>query len=81
MALTEETADIVSPKPTNCAVLDDGDRTAPGVGLSATHALSRWTELSKLLDEDQYRSFLDHLETYLIYVEYILMKAACDTKM
>ena len=44
------TADIVRPRPTNCAVLDDGERELDkALGLSDTQDFMRCTELSKLL--------------------------------
>ena len=48
-------ADIVKPRPTTCALLDEGDSAWPGegvLGLSVTHILMRCTELSKLLQEE-----------------------------
>lgn len=49
-----EIADILSPSPTSCAVLDDGDKAELGLAfpaalLSEVQYFTRWTELSKLL--------------------------------
>ena len=50
MELGAVTADMVSPRPTSWAVLDDGDsELAKALGLSDIHVLMRCTELSKLL--------------------------------
>jgi len=47
-------ADILNPRPTSCTVLEDGDIAVPGLAFpgkvrSADQYLTRWTELSKLL--------------------------------
>ena len=77
-------ADIVSPKPTSCAVLDDGDIDGDGdeellvAWRSDVQYFTRWTALSKLLKQERLASHptLDH-STHLMYDEYIFMKAAC----
>ena len=78
-----DTADIVRPRPASCAVLEDGDRElAKALGFSETQVLIRWSELSKLLREKcelVNQNKVDH--AYLMYVEYIFMNAACDTKI
>jgi len=75
-----ETADIAKPRPTSCALLDDGERVCPeegAPGRSETHVLIRWTELSKLLCAklSKLLKFGDEM-THFMYVEYIFMKAA-----